>query len=419
LLAPAAAPDRFAVSVRSEDLALAEPPPGARRRNVLLLALCQAFFMTSTSAVVTSAALIGHSLADDKALATLPLGMQFIAVMLVTVPASLLMKRIGRRDGFTIGLFIGLIGAGLAIIAIRDADFVLFCIACLFIGSFNGFGQYYRFAAADAAEESYKSRAISLVMAGGVIASVGPLLANLSKDMLPPDAFAGVYLMIALLYIVSLITLRFVDIPRPGEAERGGGRPLLAIIRQPVFITAALCGMIGYMLMSLLMSATPLAMHNAGHDFFHTAQVIQWHVFGMFAPAFITGHLIRWFGTSTVMAAGAVLIAACVAINLGGFELVYFWIASILLGVGWCFLFVGATTLVTESYTPAEKAKTQAANDFLVFGTVACAALLSGMLHEWLGWRAMNYIALPFLAVALAALLALVVARRRGTAVAN
>ncbi len=398
---------------------MAEPSPSSRRRNVLLLALCQAFFMTSTSAVVTSAALIGHSLAEDKALATLPLGMQFVAVMLVTAPASFLMKRIGRRGGFTVGLVIGLIGAGLAIIAIREADFVLFCIASLLIGTFNGFGQYYRFAAADAAEESYKSRAISLVMAGGVIASIGPLLANLSKDLLPPDVFAGVYLLVAMLLIASLITLRFVDIPKPGAAERGGGRPLIRIVRQPIFIVAALGGMVGYMLMSLLMSATPLAMHSAGHDFFNTAQVIQWHVFAMFAPAFFTGHLIRWFGTSTIMTAGAVLIGACAVINLVGVELIYFWIAGMLLGVGWCFLFVGATTLVTESYSPAEKAKTQAANDFLVFGTVACAALLSGVLHEWLGWQAMNYIALPFLAIVLVALFAMLIARRRRTALAE
>ncbi len=375
--------------------------------------------MTATSAVVTTAALIGYSLADDKALSTLPLGMQFIAVMLVTVPASLLMKRVGRRNGFTVGLVLGLIGSGLAIIAIREADFVLFCIASFLIGTFNGFGQYYRFAAADAAEESYKSRAISFVMAGGVIASIGPLLANLSKDLLPPDIFAGVYVMIALLYIASMITLRFVQIPKPGLAERGGGRPLIQIVRQPVFIVAALGGMISYMLMSLLMSAIPLAMQGAGHEFFNTAQVIQWHVFAMFAPAFFTGHLIRWFGINTVMTGGALLIGASVAINLIGIELAYFWIAGMALGVGWCFLFVGATTMVTESYSPAEKAKTQAANDFLVFGSVACAALLSGILHEWIGWAAMNYIALPFIAIVLIALFILLLERRRATALAE
>ncbi|MBT4426362.1 MAG: MFS transporter [Rhodospirillaceae bacterium] len=395
-------------------------PRASRRRNVLLLALCQAFFMTSTSAIVTSAALIGYQLSADKALATLPLAMQFIAVMAVTVPASFLMKRIGRRDGFTIGLFIGLVGAGLAIVAIREADFILFCIACFFVGAFNGFGQYYRFAAADTAEDAFKSRAISLVMAGGVIASVGPLLANYSKDLLPGDVFAGVYLMIAILYIASLVTLRFVNIPRPSEEERqSGGRPLHRILRQPIFIVAALGGMVGYMLMSLLMASTPLAMHSAGHGFFDTAQVIQWHVFAMFAPAFFTGHLIRRFGTPAIMSAGAVLIVVCVAINLGGLNLTHFWIGGMALGVGWCFLFVGATTLVTECYSPAEKAKTQAANDFLVFASVACAALLSGVLHEMVGWQAMNYIALPFAAVVLIALFVMLRMRRRSPGLAE
>ena len=376
--------------------------------------------MTATSAIVTSAALIGHSLAEDKALATLPLAMQFIAVMAITAPASFLMKRIGRRDGFTVGLCIGLVGVFLAIVAIRNSDFVLFCIASFLVGTFNGFGQYYRFAAADTAEDAFKSRAISLVMAGGVIASLGPLLANYSKDLLPNNLFAGVYVAIAVLYVASLLTLRFVAIPRPGAAERAsGGRPLHVIMRQPVFIVAALGGIVGYMLMSLLMSATPLAMLGAGHDFFNTAQVIQWHVFAMFAPAFFTGHLIRRFGISTIMGAGAVLIAACVAINLAGVDLAYFWVAGMALGVGWCFLFVGATTLVTEAYTPPEKAKTQAANDFLVFGSVACAALLSGMLHEWIGWQVMNYAALPFVAVVLVALFTMLRRRRRTVALAD
>ena len=387
------------------------------RRNVLFLALCQALFMTSTSAIVTTAALIGYSLSDDKALATLPLAMQFIAVMAVTIPASLLMKRIGRRSGFSIGLCIGLVGAGLAIVAIREADFVLFCLASLLIGIFNGFGQYYRFAAADTAEEAFKSRAISLVMAGGVIASVGPLLANYSKDLLPGDVFAGVYLLVGILYIASLITLRFVNIPLPNEEERrSGGRPLLQIMRQPLFIVAALGGVVGYMTMSMLMASTPLAMQDVGHNFFDTAQVIQWHVFAMFAPAFFTGHLIRRFGTLTVMFAGTVLLAVCVAVNLAGVNLAHFWIGGIMLGVGWCFLFVGATSLVTETYTPSEKAKTQGANDFIVFGVVACSALLSGVLHELVGWQVMNYAVVPFLTIVLFTLFVMVRLRARAAA---
>lgn len=387
------------------------------QRNVLLLMLCQAFFMTATSAIFTAAALIGLDLAQDKAFSTLPLAVQFVTMMVATAPASLLMKRIGRRDGFTVGLVIGLGGAGLAVLAIRSGNFALFCAAGALIGAFNGFGQYYRFAAADAADAQFKSRAISLVMAGGVAASVGPLLADASKTLLPHDLYSGIYVVVAALYLASLLTLRFVTIPRPSEQERHGeGRPLLRIMRQPVFIVAVMGGVIGYMMMSLLMTATPLAMHVAGHSFSDTAHVIQWHVFAMFAPAFIAGHLIRRFGTLNVMTAGALLIAICVGVNLLGPTLADFWIANMALGVGWCFLFVGATTLVTEAHTPAEKAKTQAANDFIVFGSVACAAMLSGVLHELIGWKIMNYAVLPFLAIVLLALFALFRVHRRHSA---
>lgn len=386
-------------------------------RNVLLLALCQAFFMTSLSAIFTAAALVGHDLAPNKALATLPLAMQFVTMMMATIPASLLMRRIGRRDGFSVGLTIGLIGAGLAVLAIHNADFILFCVACALIGALSGHAQYYRFAAADAAEERFKSRAISLVMAGGVVASVGPLLADASKNLLAQDLFAGVYVAVAALFLASLVALRFVTIPRPSEEERHGAtRPLLHIMRQPVFIVAVMGGVIGYMMMSLLMTATPLAMHVEGHSFTDTAHVIQWHVFAMFAPAFIAGHLIRRFGTVNVMTAGALLIAVCVGVNLLGPALANFWIANMALGVGWCFLFVGATTLVTEAHSPAEKAKTQAANDFIVFGSVACAAMLSGVLHELIGWKIMNYAVLPFLAIVLLALFALFRVHRRHSA---
>ena len=361
--------------------------------------------MTSTSAIVTTAALTGYALAENKALATLPLGMQFVAVMIATLPASLLMKKIGRREGFTVGLLIGLLGAGLAVIAIFNSDFVLFSAASFFIGTFNGFAQYYRFAAADAASESFKRRAISLVMAGGVVASVGPLLATTSKDVLPNNMFAGVYVLVSILYLLSIFTLRFVSIPKPTEEERkSGGRPIIQIVRQPMFIIAVLGGVVGYMLMSLLMSSIPLAMSSCGLSFFDTAQVIQWHVFAMFAPAFFTGHLIRRFGAQKIMTIGALLMGICVAVNLASNNLENFWIGGMLLGIGWCFLFIGGTTLVTETYSLAEKAKTQAANDFLVFGSVACAALLSGVFHELIGWELMNYAAVPFLIIVIFAL---------------
>lgn len=379
--------------------------PEARIRDVALLALCQALFLTSTSAVIAAAALIGHGLAETKTLATLPIGIQFMVTMAATVPASLLMKRIGRRAGFTVGAFIGLAGALTACWGILAGGFVLFCLGSALIGAFNGFAQYYRFAAADAASDAFKSRAISLVLAGGVVASFGPLLADWSMDMLAPVAFAGVYVSVAALYVTTLIVLRFVTIPPPGAEERSGeGRPLPTIMRQPAFVVAVLGSLIGYTMMALLMTATPLAMRFCGFGFSESAQTIQWHVLGMFAPSFVTGHLIRRFGTPTVMGSGALLIAFCVACNLQDVALVNFWLGAILLGVGWNFLFIGGTTLVTDLHSPAEKAKTQAAHDFIVFAGVAAAALLSGAAHEAFGWQAMNYAVLPFLVAVLASL---------------
>ena len=273
------------------------------------------------------------------------------------------------------------------------------------LGAANGFAQFYRYAAADAASEAFKSRAISLVLAGGVIASVGPLLADWSRDMFAPIAFAGVYIAVAALYVASLLVLRFITIPPPDAEERSrGGRALLTIMRQPTFIIAVLGSLVGFSMMSLLMTATPLAMQFCGYGFSDSAQTIQWHVLGMFAPSFFTGHLIKRFGTMTVMAAGALLIGLCAATNLQGIAIVNFQLGLILLGVGWNFLFTGGTTLVTELHSPAEKAKTQAAHDFIVFSGVAAAALLSGALHEAVGWQTMNYAVLPFLGIVLVGL---------------
>jgi len=372
--------------------------PNHGRRDVLLLAICQALFMTSTASIVAGSALIGYGLADDKALATLPLSSQFTAMMVSTIPVSLLMKKIGRKNGFTVGLLIGLAGSLLAIYAIMSGDFVLFCVASALVGTMNAAGQYYRFAAADAASIDFRSRAISLVMAGGIVASLGPLLANWSKDIFAPIDYAGIFVAVAALYCASLLIVRFIRIPPPSEEERSGAsRPLLAVILQPKFIVAVTAAMAGYATMSLLMTATPLAMGSHGFTFLDTAQVIQWHVVGMYGPSFFTGYLIRRFGNPNIMLTGAAILAICVAINLSGITLAHFWIGSIVLGLGWNFLFVGGTTLVTETYSPAEKAKAQGFNDFMVFGSVAAASLLSGVLHQSIGWQTMNYAVLPLL----------------------
>lgn len=385
-------------------------------RNIMLLALCQALFMTATSGMISAAALVGFGLADNKALATLPTSLQFVAIMIATTPASFLMRRIGRRDGFTIGAFIGLAGALLAVKGLFDASFPLVCLGHFLVGIFNGFAQFYRFAAADAAIESKKARAISLVMAGGVLASVGPLLASQVKDWFAPIDFAGIYVGVAGLYGVTILVLRFVTIKKPSAEERAAhGRPLRIIMRQPIFIVSVLAALVGYATMSVVMTSIPLAMRVCGLSFFDTAQVIQWHIFGMFAPSFFTGHLIRRFGVYNIILAGAAIEALCVAINVTDTSLVNFWIGGVLLGVGWNFLFVGATTLVTEAYTPAEKAKTQAANDFLIFSSVAAASLASGVLHESIGFVSMNFAVLPLLTITVIATLMIARLKRRQT----
>jgi MFS family permease len=382
------------------------------KKNVLLLAACQAMLMTGGSLLIATSALVGFRLAPDKALATLPLAMQMLASMLTTIPASLLMQRIGRRAGFLLGSSIGIAGAGLAAYAIVTGSFVLFTLGAAVSGTFAGFGNYYRFAAADVATDDYRSTAISYVMAGGVIAAfVGPNLAHWTSNWLAAP-FAGSYLALAGILVLSFGTQLFLDIPRPARATHGGGRPLSVIARQPVFVVAAIGGMLGYGIMALVMTATPLAMHEHHYAFGDTAFVIEWHVLGMFAPSFVTGHLIRRFGVLQVMLVGGLLSAVCVGINLTGNSLTHFWVALFLLGVGWNFLFIGATTLLTDAYAPEEKAKTQALNDFMVFSTVTMAVLSAGSLQHHLGWRAVNYGVLPLIVVTVLAVTWLLVRRR-------
>lgn len=373
------------------------------RKNVVLLALCQALSMTGSSLVMTVSAIVGTMIAADKTLATLPLAFQMTAMMTTTIPASLAMKRFGRRAGFLFGISVGICGAVLATYAIFERDFVLLCVASGVMGIQMGFAQFYRFAAADTADAAFKSKAISLVLAGGVIAAVlGPNLAKWARDLFDPVMFAGSYAAIAVLWLIPLVLLLFIDIPRPSVEERKqSGRPLLVIMRQPVFVVAIVGAIIAYAMMNMVMTSTPLAMLACGLEFDDAAFVIQWHVLGMYAPAFFTGSLIARYGVLNVMLVGAVLMLGCVAVNLSGQDITRFWLALVLLGVGWNFLFVGATTLLTETYAPAEKAKVQAANDFLVFGSVSISAFSSGMLQNAFGWDIVNMMALPFLAVAL------------------
>lgn len=373
--------------------------------SVLKLASCQALAMTGNSVLFTVAALIGANLLTDKSWATLPLALLHLATLFTTIPASLWMARMGRKVGFATGIGMGMLGAGLGAYAIFAGSFVGFCLAMVLLGCFNGFVGYYRFAAAELASESFRSMAISLVVAGGVVAAVlGPQLATWTKDWFAEAPFAGCLLTIILLQAISLPLLASVPLPPWQKTEQvEQGRPLLTIIRQPVFVVAMLGSMLGYGVMVLIMTSTPLAMVEHAFPFHQAAFVIQWHVLGMFAPSFITGALIVRFGLLNIILTGGILNLICIAINLSGISLMHYWTALLLLGIGWNFLFVGSTTLLTEAYTPAERAKTQAAHDFLMFSGVAASTILSGdLLNRW-GWQAVNWAGLPMVLLAFGA----------------
>jgi predicted MFS family arabinose efflux permease len=391
---------------------------GPVRRNVLLLALCQALFMTGTSMVITVTALAGAICAPIPSLATLPLSLQFVATMATTVPASYVMRHFGRRNGFMAGSLFGAAGGLISVGALMTGDFLLFCVGSSLIGVLAGFAIYYRFAAADCADEGSRPRAISLVLAGGVIAAfAGPNLARFTADLIPSATFAGSFAAIVALQVLTVIVLLFIDIPRLTAAERKDqGRPMGEVLRQPAAIVAILAGVAGYSAMTLVMTATPLAVVGHSLQFRDAAIIIQWHVLAMFAPSFFTGSIIKRVGVLPVIACGALFILACVVINLQGTGVLHFSAALVALGLGWNFMFVGGTTLLTSVITRPEQAKMQGLNDFLVFSFVALASLSSGAAYQSFGWEAVNLGAVPGVTVALAAAIWLALARPPRTA---
>jgi MFS family permease len=366
--------------------------------NVTLLALSQAMLITGTSLLLASCALVGMTLTSIKSLATLPLALLFLAQMATTIPASLYMQRVGRRFGFMTSAVFGIAGAAVATIGVFKAEFSIFCFGTILIGVFNGFGQYYRFAAAETAGEEYRSRAISYVLSGGLIAAfAGPNLAKWSRQLLPAE-FAGSYAILIGIYLLALGIAFFLRMPETGEDARAtGGRPLGEIARQPAYLVTVASALVGYGVMNFIMIATPLAMHDYAHPFSDTAFVIQWHVFGMFVPSFFTGQLIPKFGTANIILVGILLLGLCVGINFTGIAVIHFWSSLVFLGFGWNFMFVGATTQLTETYFLNEKAKAQALNDFIVFGTVTLTSLSSGAVQNILGWKTINMAVIPFL----------------------
>ncbi len=395
------------------------------RRNVVLLACCQALSMSAMSINMTVTALVGQMLSTDPALSTLPLALQFTATMLTTLPASLLMRRIGRQIGFSAGVVIGVLGALIAVLTIFERHFIGFCLASVLMGSFMGFSVFYRHAAADTASEAFRSKAISLVLAGGVVSALlGPELAKWSYDLVNLEGigeitYAGCFIAVAILQACILIFLKFVDIPRETAAQQAeSGRPLRQIAAQPRFIAAAAGAMIGYGVMSFVMTATPLAIVSCGFAFTDAAFVIQWHALAMFAPSFMTGSLINRFGVLPVMLTGVVALIGCVAFTVSGIALYQFWWGLVLLGIGWNFLFVGGTALLGECHTASEKAKVQGFNDFLVFSTVTVSSFSAGAIFHLFGWNAVNLSVLPLIGIVMVLLLWLMRWNRR-TAVAT
>ncbi len=368
------------------------------QRNVVILAICQGMSVSGLVILGIVTALAGQLLSDNPAFASVPLALQLTGTMTMTIPASLLMARIGRRPGFILGQAIGVVGGSLGAYALMySKSFELLCFAGFMVGVSNAFWQYYRFAAVDTAEKGYEARAISYVLAGGVIASlVGPEVAKIAEVFLAPVTFAGSYLAYTGFCLTGILVLSLLTIPKPVKGwQTGGGRPLLDIMRQPTFVAAVMSGMVGYGLMALVMTATPLSMVACGFEFSDAAFIIQWHAFFMFAPGFLTGHLIRWFGVTVVIMVGTLLMLICMTINTAGISIYHFWFGLVTVGIGWNFMFIGGTTLLTETYRPEEKAKVQAANDFLVFTTAAIASFSSGALQNLVGWTAVNLAVIP------------------------
>ncbi|MGA7986612.1 MAG: MFS transporter [Burkholderiales bacterium] len=385
----------------------------SERRNVALLTACQAMLLTNNSTLIAINGLAGLALASNRSLATLPVTFWVLGGASATLRASLHMKRVGRQRGLTLGTLWGIVGALICAGAVWLQSFWLLCFGTLVFGVYNAYGQYYRFAAADAASVQFRPTAISLVLAGGLIGGVlGPTTSRLTVDLLP-HRFMGAYLALIGFALITMALLRFIRIPNPSAAEQASsGRPMAKIAAQPKFIVAVACGALSYGVMNFLMTSTPIAMGVCGHPYGDAAFVISSHVVGMFAPSFVTGGLIRRVGTLPVMFVGALLNFGAVAIAVSGIALPHFWFALVLLGVGWNFLYIGATTMLTETYRPEERAKAQGTNDSAIFLMTALSSFSSGLIVTNAGWQAVNYSALPLLAVVAASIVWLFLRQR-------
>jgi MFS family permease len=377
-------------------------------RNVFLLACCQALLLANASGLISLNGLVGYQLAGDKSLATLGVTTYVLGSAVASYPMALWMGRVGRRRGFMAGAAVNIAGCAIGVAALWLGSFALFCLSTAIIGIYNAIGLQYRFAAAEVAAPGDRARAISLVLAGGVVGGmIGPEAARWSRTLFATP-FLGTFVALAGFALVALAVQSQVDVPLPKHEEHAAGaRPLAEIAAQPVFIVAVITASLSYGLMNLLMTATPIAMSFCGHPFGAAATVIEWHVVGMFAPGFVTGSLISRFGVLRVIGAGVALVMAAIGVALNGITVAHFVVALSLVGIGWNFMYTGGTALLTESYRPAERARVQGANDLILFVTMGVSSLSSGALVTAAGWETANWAGAPVLAVIAIAIAAL------------
>ncbi len=384
------------------------------RSNVVRLAAAQALTGANSAVIFATGSIVGATLAPDISLATVPISMYVVGIAAGTLPTGAISRAYGRRVAFIIGTGCGVLTGLLAAYAILHASFPLFCCATFLGGLYGAVSQSYRFAAADGASAEYRPKAVSWVMAGGLFAGVlGPQLVQWTMDIWPPYLFAFSFVVQAAVALVAMAVLTGVDAPKPAPSDLHGGRPLLMIARQPRFIAAALCGIISYPMMNLVMTSAPLAMKMCGLSVSDSNFGIQWHIVAMFGPSFFTGSLIARFGAPKIVALGLLLEAAGATIGLSGITALHFWATLIVLGIGWNFSFVGASALVLETHRPQERNKVQAFNDFLVFGMMAVGSFSSGQLLANFGWSAVNLVVYPPVLLGLLVLTLASFARRR------
>jgi predicted MFS family arabinose efflux permease len=384
------------------------------RRNALVLAAAQALAGGNNTVIAATAGIIGTMLAPDPGLATLPVSVMVLGMWFGTLPIGYLAKTRGRRFALQTGSVVGTVAGLTCCAAVLNASFSMFLAGTFGCGFYAAAHQSYRFAATDTASDEYKPKAISFVLAGGVMAGlIGPSIVIVSKDLWPPHLFAATFMLQAALAALAGMVLTQLKPPPAGtHRHHHQGRPLAEIAREPLFAVAVACGVVSYVIMNLVMTSAPIAMVGCGHSVTVSTLGIQWHVLGMYAPSFVTGSLIVSYGMFRIIGLGLALLLASATISMAGQSVAHFWIGLTLLGVGWNFAFIGATALVTQCHRPEERNKVQALNDFLIFGTMALGSFASGQMLATMGWLFVNAtVFLPVLAVG--ALLAYVALRRR------